>query len=289
MNKDKTYKQVIAKFPVLCYILTAFSVTWGIKLLYVFVKSNYGMPQYNFGLIASFGPAISALILIRMSEGSEGVFRILKNVVDLSPGIKWILLAALFEPFMFFSITVVYSIAGGSIPVTGSFRVQQGIVSYIIAFTAGLFMWGFSEETGWRGWMLPKLQMKTNPFYASLILSVIVSLWHLNPVDFASQFTVKEGEYLYGMYPGIVERLIITIPVTMVITFIYNKTGGSLFLMMLFHSASNTSYFWIDGAFGVVKTDFFRISFLAELAIIFFIFTLLLIKQRIIVTANQIS
>jgi Na+/proline symporter len=50
--------------------------------------------------------------------------------------------------------------------------------------------------------------------------------------------------------------------------------------MLCYHSASNTSYFWIDGMFGVVGTDFFRISFLAILMILAVVFTVLLLKQR---------
>ena len=133
--------------------------------------------------------------------------------------------------------------------------------------------------------MLPKLQDGMSPLWASLVLAVIASLWHINPNLFSEILISKEGAYLYGFFPEIVERLFISIPFTMVITYIFNKTSGSLLLMMSFHSASNTSYFWIDGVFGIVKSDFFRISFTITLIIIAIVFTVMLIRQRKKVTS----
>jgi hypothetical protein len=46
------------------------------------------------------------------------------------------------------------------------------------------------------------------------------------------------------------------------------------------HSASNTSYFWVEGTFGVVKTEFFRISFLLALAVVAAVFSLLVLRQK---------
>lgn len=41
------------RFPVIIYCLLAFSLTWGSKLLYALVKARFGMPAFNFGLVAS--------------------------------------------------------------------------------------------------------------------------------------------------------------------------------------------------------------------------------------------
>ena len=285
MLSMSSYKNIINKFPVVLYCLTAFSITWGLKLIYFSVKSRYGMPLFNFGLISSFGPSISALILIYATEGKDGFKRIFKKLTDWNVGIKWILLATFFEPIMFGIITLGYWLVYGGFPVPDAFSVFLDVTSYTGTFIAGLFLWGLSEEIGWRGWMLPKLQGGMSPLSASLILAVIASLWHINPNLFSEILVSKEGAYLYGFFPEIVERLFISIPFTMVITYIFNKTSGSLLLMMSFHSASNTSYFWIDGVFGIVKSDFFRISFTITLIIIAIVFTVMLIRQRKKVTS----
>jgi membrane protease YdiL (CAAX protease family) len=196
-------------------------------------------------------------------------------------------LASLFEPVIFGSITLAYWLKYNGFPITQNISVIPEVASYTGTFTLGLFRWGLAEEIGWRGWMLPKLQGRLTPLTASLVLAVIASLWHINPVTVSDISVSRPAAYLYVFCPEIVERLLISIPFTMVITWIFNKTGGSLLLAMLFHSASNTSYFWIDEAFGIVKSDFFRISFSLALVILAIVFTTILMQQHKRVTSLE--
>jgi len=268
------------KYPVLAYCFFTFLVTWGIKVLYASITMQYGMPAINFGLLASFGPFISAIFLIGTTEGKEGLGVIYRSMTVWRDNVGWIVLAALFEPILFFSITFVYRLYYGTFPESTVGALFPSIISYIFTFVFGIIRWGLSEEIGWRGWMLPKLQEKFSTFNASLIMSVVITLWHIHPNSLPMIAVSKESEYLIGFFPEAVERLIISIPFILVMTYIYNKTNGSLLAMMLFHSASNTSYFWIDETFGVVKSDFFRISFLGAIIILTVVFSLLVIKQK---------
>ncbi|MHC1702932.1 MAG: CPBP family intramembrane glutamic endopeptidase [Tenuifilaceae bacterium] len=274
-----TFRNVVNRYPVIIYCLIAFSITWGLKLLYVWYKGKFGIPLLNFSLLASFGPTISALVLVRVTEGIDGIVRIFRSLVDIRVGIGWILLAALYEPIIFGSITLGYWLFYGTFPTTVGISLIPDIGLYLGTFIVGLFMWGVSEEIGWRGWMLPKLQKKLSPLLASIVLAIVASLWHLKPNLLSDVFKSVEGPILYVYCPEIVERFVISIPFTMVITYIFNSTKGNLFLMLCFHSASNTSYFWIDGIFGVLKTDFFRISLTIMLVFIAIVFTYLLAKQ----------
>ncbi|MBE0654353.1 MAG: CPBP family intramembrane metalloprotease, partial [Bacteroidales bacterium] len=181
MLNENQESNLVNRFPVIAFVLLTFSLTWGIKLLYAFCKSKYGIPVFNFGLLASFGPFFSAFLLIAVSEGKQGIINTLRKMSCLRIGIKWILIAALFEPLMFLSITLGYWIAYGEFPSSIDFLFFPSITSYLITFVSGLFRWGVSEEIGWRGWMLPKLQITMSPIKASLILALFASLWHLDP------------------------------------------------------------------------------------------------------------
>ena len=139
--------------------------------------------------------------------------------------------------------------------------------------------------------MFPKLQSRMSPFKASIMLAIVTTLWHVHPYSLSEIATSKEGAYLMGNFPEVVERLIITVPIVLVITFTYNNTNGSLLLMMMFHSASNTSYFWIDETFGIVKSDFFKTSFLSALLALTIVFSIIVVNQKNIVrlTARRLT
>lgn len=279
---------MIKKFPVAIYILLAFSITWGLKLFYVFIKGDGELPIFNLALLASYGPSLAAIILIALTNGKEGVLRTFKIIVNWKVGWKWIFMALLFEFVMFQVITLGYWLKYHEFPVANDRHILDSIFSFFRVFIAGLFFWGLSEEIGWRGWMFPQLQNKLSPFWASIVLAIFTSLWHMDPTNLPEMFVCSKGAVLWGNYPPIVERLIISIPMVLVITYIYNNAQGSLFVMMIFHSSSNTSYFWTEEIFGIIYTDFFKLIFLVLLAMLFVVFSVLVIKSPQKVTYNDL-
>ncbi len=259
----------------------AFSITWGLKYIYSLVNVGSTPPIFNFKLIAQFGPSLAALLLIFLTEGAEGIQRIIKSLANWRIGFWWLLMAATFEPLMFLIFTFFYLIKFDLISDYNLLINFSSIITFGSTFIIGLFYWGMSEEIGWRGWMLPKLQNKMSPFIAAIISALITTTWHVNPESFLADFIVfKEGTYIWGYYSVFVEQLVISVPMLLVIVFIFNNTKGSLLPMLLFHSASNSSYFWIKGNLQIVGTEFFRAAFLIALIVIVLIFSILVLNQK---------
>ncbi len=270
-------------YPVSAYCLIAFAITWGLKYSYAVTVSAFGMPAFNFSLIAQYGPSLSAVALIALTEGPEGLRRTGQSLLNWRVGTRWLLLAAGFEPVMFLAITLLCWTQQGGLPSMSAPSFLAALVSYCATFVIGMVRWGLAEEIGWRGWMFPKLQSRMSPLRASLVLAVVTTLWHIHPLSLPEIGLSKEGAYLIGAYPEFVERLIISVPIVLVITFIYNNVRGSLFVMMLFHSASNTSYFWISDTFGGVQSDCFRTGFLAVLLVLALVFSIVVARQKEVV------
>lgn len=97
-------------------------------------------------------------------------------------------------------------------------------------FLAIMFFGGpLGEELGWRGFVLPKLQKRFSPFRASIILGSIWSCWHIPMfLAHAAGYDISFFRYLFE-----------TIWLTILFTWLYNHTKGSLFISILFHSVDN--------------------------------------------------
>jgi len=86
------------------------------------------------------------------------------------------------------------------------------------------------EELGWRGFALPHLQAWRSALGASLILGAIWGLWHLPLWFTGSEF---QRPVLYPAF------FISTVAVSVIYTWMYNGTKGSLLIVVLFHATSN--------------------------------------------------
>jgi len=87
---------------------------------------------------------------------------------------------------------------------------------------------GLGEEPGWRGFALPRLQARHTPFSASLILAPIWALWHL---------PLMGNEFPLAIIPAF---LISLLGGTLIQTWLFNRSKGSVFGQMLFHAMVNT-------------------------------------------------
>lgn len=113
-----------------------------------------------------------------------------------------------------------------------------------------LYGGGLAEEPGWRGFALPRLQERFDPLTASLILSIGWSLWHL-PLHYLSG-AASALPLAQAMLIGVSLRLFSILPMTIIYTWLYNRTRGSLLLLVLMHAAvNNTAGWWLPATTGL--------------------------------------
>jgi membrane protease YdiL (CAAX protease family) len=99
------------------------------------------------------------------------------------------------------------------------------ILFYILSFVA-MLIGSIAEEIGWRGFLLPTLQKKYSPFFSSVFVGILWGVWHLN-------FT--------GGIGGFILYTITIIEMSILMTWIYNKSNGSLLIMSVWHLTINLS------------------------------------------------
>jgi len=199
-----------------------------------------------FALILLAWPAtssISAIITSLILKGKQGVkelfgrFRFWAPEISFKKGISIWLQAILLIAVIKLVYSVSLNIAGG-IPISESFTINTNYTFGEIIFifiTCLLFDGGgLMEELGWRGFALPRLQKKYNPLTASIILGTIWSLWHVPiKLDVLSSFTNFAVFYLDFTFVAILYSIIIT--------YFYNKLGGSVLIGIAIHGLYNDS------------------------------------------------
>ena len=93
------------------------------------------------------------------------------------------------------------------------------------------------EETGWRGFVLPRLQARTNPLVAALIIGFFWATWHF-PFWQAQGQPISAVEFLVAMYIG-------HILMSVLIVWICNRAKGSILVAGFAHAALNTAQAFI--------------------------------------------
>ena len=125
---------------------------------------------------------------------------------------------------------------------------------YILNFIA-MLIGCTAEEIGWRGFLLRRLQKKYTPFASSVIVGILWGVWHLN-------FT--------GGLLGFVLYAVTIIEMSILMTWLYNKSDGNLWLMTVWHFTFNvTSHIFL--------WDRFTLLLFAVESIVFGILCLLLV------------
>ena len=95
-----------------------------------------------------------------------------------------------------------------------------------------VFGGALGEEPGWRGVWLPRLLRGERPIGASLTIGVAWALWHA-PIDLSQGFGVT------GVFAP-VARLVWTLPLTLLFTWVTLRAGGSLLPALALHTGINT-------------------------------------------------
>jgi membrane protease YdiL (CAAX protease family) len=95
------------------------------------------------------------------------------------------------------------------------------------------------EEIGWRGYILPRLQVRYTALVSSLIVGVIWSVWHLP--KFIG--TGSSGGRSFAWFT------VFCMASAILFTWIYNNSRGSLLLVPLFHATNNTAGMFLPVSF----------------------------------------
>ena len=149
-------------------------------------------------------------------------------------GWRW-WLAAL-SPILYLGVAfVAIAASGDTLPSRADFARFSGLPSAwgILGVTLTIIVVnGFGEETGWRGYALPQLQARFSPLTATLIVAGFWAGWHV------PQFFLLHS--YKGFSPGTAIGFTLGLACGAVVaTWLYNRTGGSILAVVVWHGVYN--------------------------------------------------
>jgi len=194
-----------------------------------FLVSWWSWPFYELGMAPTpffaCGPLIAALTVLGVTEGVSGYRSLGARMIRWRVGWSW-WAVAVGLPLAVLGVATTANVAvwGAPAPVLADLAWTGLAVNLGLRFVNPLDG-ALGEEPGWRGYAVPQLQRRRSPLASAVLLGVIVAVWHL-PLVAAGQLAAI--------------GLVVTFAITPVYVWLFNHTGGSVLLTMVFHVVQGT-------------------------------------------------
>ena len=218
--------QLMRRHPLVTFFLLVFILTW-----VVWVPRASGAPLGMLGQAWTWIPAIAALLAAALTGGRGALRELGSRLVRWRVGWQWYVVVILGPAVFSLAVAGIYALFGGSWAEAAPPAILAGPLLLLPLFLAILtFTDGLGEELAWRGFALPRLLTRYNALVASVVLGMIWALWHL-------PLLWTEGN---GMFHLPVWLFLLDLTAKSILfTWVFLHTRGSVLIAMLFHGATN--------------------------------------------------
>ena len=211
-------------------------IFYAIALALAVSVSVFAQPMGEGALaLTMFTPAVAvlAMMVVTVPPGARKAFA--KDLGIVWPGRRGMGLA-LGAPALIFAASFIVLIALGATAMKSdlSGSIPRIIVSSAIGFVITLFL-AFSEEIGWRGYMLPRL-LPSGAVRAMLIVGFLHGVWHLPLILLTDLYHPDGNRFL------VVPLFLVTLTLAGVFYGYLRVWSGSIWPVALAHAAVNM--FW---------------------------------------------
>ncbi|MDH6257564.1 CPBP family intramembrane metalloprotease [Bradyrhizobium sp. BR13661] len=246
----RTITACIKSHPVLSYFILTFAISWGGFVLAVGPgeipanpKQFKTMPLLAIPAMLA-GPSVAGVVLTGLVHGRFGFRDLLTRMTRWRVGARWYAVALLTAPLLFGAILLPLSLVS-QVFLPGLFASDAKVSFVLVGIGVGLIV-GIFEELGWTGFAVPTLLGQR---YGGLITGLIVGLlWGASHVlgndIWASAATAGElplALFIFLRGLGLLVGGLLAYRILM--TWVYERTGGSLLLAMLMHASLSASTF----------------------------------------------
>ncbi len=206
--------------------------------------------------LMTFCPLLAATILVYRERRIQGIKELFKLSFDLKKikDPKWYIPVVFLMPAIALLSNWYRNMTWTIIP-----EPQTSLLSI-----SGLFMMFFigamGEELGWSGYIIDPLQSRNGAFKASLILGFVWAIWHIIPYY-----------QMHQTLGWILWQCIATVCLRIIMVWLFNNTGKSVFAMVVFHAMINLSPFLIPNNRPYFGTFIFAVLLMLTVTIVIYV------------------
>ena len=208
-----------ARHDLVLYFALAFAVSWATWPLVILNPDS--------SPLVPFGPLIAAVVVSLLAGGLRELLALLRQLTRWRVHPIWYIIALL-GPFALAAAAAALTVASGA-PAPRSDAYTDWLTIGVTLLSTMIIV-GLFEELGWRGFALPRLQRRLDALWAALVLGGVWALWHLP--ELISDPT--------GQRPPL-QFVVLIMAQSVIFTWLYNSTNGSLPIVIICHAAMNTA------------------------------------------------
>jgi membrane protease YdiL (CAAX protease family) len=185
------------------------------------------LPGLPVSSLMAFCPLIAASILVYREDKTTGVTELLKRSFDYRRirAKVWYVPIVLLMP----GITILAYGLMRLVRLPLSAPVFPGLAA-LVMFLA-FFIAALGEEVGWSGYVIDPMQDRWNALQASVLLGLVWATWHIVPLVQAQRSPAWLAWWC-----------LFTVALRVLIVWLYNNTGKSVFAAALHHAIANVSW-----------------------------------------------
>ena len=193
------------------------------------------MPGLSVSALMAFCPMVAALMLVHRECSASGATELLRRSFDFERVREW----RWYAPILLL-------MAGVNVAVYGLMRwmdmplpaPQIGVVATPLMFLV-FFVAALGEELGWSGYITDPMQDRWSALQTGVLLGLVSVLWHVVPLLLVHR---SPSWIAWWCLYAVAARILIV--------WLYNNTGRSVFAVALFHATLNLAWmlFPVDGS-----------------------------------------
>ena len=164
----------------------------------------------------SYIPTALAVLLLRLGRDADELVDLRHRLTAWRVGLRWYILAVVLVPAAHLAGVALATFWDGRFPL----HLERFALLPLFLITS------LGEEIGWRGYALPRLQQHLTPLTASVVLGAVWAAFHW----------VALGQNPNRPWGYIAVGTVSLVAMSVVMTWLFNHTGGSLVLMVLLHA-----------------------------------------------------